>query len=216
MIFIGYGINLGPSTLTYGTVTDGKLDTSIAGITVSFGSTPAPLIYASAGQLAGFIPYEVQGAASSQVTVANANTGQSSTALSLQVQAASPGIFSANLTGHGQGAILNADGSANSAQNPAAPGSVIVIFATGEGQTTPSGIDGLIAGAEPPTPVLPVSVMIGGLPATIEYAGGAPDLAAGTLQVNARMSAKVSSGNRPVVLTIGTFQSQPNLTVAVK
>lgn len=216
MIFIGYGTNLGPSTLTYGTVTDGKLDTSLAGITVTFGGNPAPLIYVSSGQVAGFVPYEVQGTTSTQAIVATANTGQQSLPLSLQVQDAAPGIFSTDFSGHGQGAILNVDGSPNSAKNPAGKGSIIVIYATGEGQTIPSGIDGLIAGAAAPRPVLPVSVTIGGLPATVEYAGGAPQLAAGTLQVNARMSADVSSGNQPVVLTVGTFKSQPNLTVAVK
>jgi len=148
--------------------------------------------------------------------VKDANSGLQSPALPLAVQAAAPGLFSTNFTGTGQGAILNTDMSPNSGSNPAAKGSVIVIYATGEGQTNPPGTDGLIAGAAPPKPALAVKVTIGGLPATVEYVGGAPQLSAGTLQVNARMSANVASGNQPVVVTVGTFSSQPNLTVAVK
>jgi len=91
-----------------------------------------------------------------------------------------------------------------------------VIYATGEGQTKPAGVDGLIATGTPPKPTLPVSVSIGGLPATIEYMGGAPAQVAGLMQVNARMSTKVGSGNQPVILKIGSFQAQGNVTVAVK
>jgi uncharacterized protein (TIGR03437 family) len=49
---------------------------------------------------------------------------------------ASPGIFSVDGSGYGQGYILNSDGTLNSPTNPAAPGSVITIFATGEGPFT--------------------------------------------------------------------------------
>ncbi|MCU1326978.1 MAG: hypothetical protein JWN34_2348 [Bryobacterales bacterium] len=46
------------------------------------------------------------------------------------------------------------------------PNSVIVLYGTGEGQTTPSGIEGAISGLTPPwiAAVLPVAVVIGGEP----------------------------------------------------
>ena len=44
-------------------------------------------------------------------------------------------------TGAGQGAIINQDSSPNSIHNGALPGSVVSIYATGEGQTNPSGVD---------------------------------------------------------------------------
>jgi uncharacterized protein (TIGR03437 family) len=45
----------------------------------------------------------------------------------------SPGVFSANGSGAGQGYILNSDGTFNSPGNPASPGSRITVFATGVG-----------------------------------------------------------------------------------
>ena len=75
------------------------------------------------------------------------------------VAPSSPGLFTADSTGHGQAAGLNQDGTANSATNPAHVGDVIVLYATGEGQTSPAGIDGQPASA--PAPVLPLKVTIG-------------------------------------------------------
>jgi uncharacterized protein (TIGR03437 family) len=49
------------------------------------------------------------------------------------IAAASPGIFSQNGSGFGQGYILNKDGSFNTPSNPAAPGDPITLYATGVG-----------------------------------------------------------------------------------
>lgn len=57
---------------------------------------------------------------------------------------------------------------------------------------------------------------IGGIAVTPLYAGAAPSLVAGVLQVNARIPDDVASGDVPVVVTVGTASSQPELTVAVR
>jgi uncharacterized protein (TIGR03437 family) len=121
-------------------------------------------------------------------------------------------------SGFGQGAILNQDGSINSSVNPAAPSSVVSIYATGAGQSKPTPKDGSIAGAKPlPEPVAHVSVEIGGLPAEVLYAGAAPGLVSGALQVNARVPAGVTPGPLvPVVLKIGDAGSQTGVTLAVQ
>lgn len=63
---------------------------------------------------------------------------------------------------------LNQDGTANTTANPAATGSVIVILATGEGQTNPGGQDGLITSNDIlHEPVLQVSLKIGGASAQV-------------------------------------------------
>jgi uncharacterized protein (TIGR03437 family) len=62
--------------------------------------------------------------------------GATSNPLVASVAAASPGIFSANGTGSGQGYILNKDGTLNTPSNPAAPGDPITIYATGVGPLT--------------------------------------------------------------------------------
>jgi uncharacterized protein (TIGR03437 family) len=51
----------------------------------------------------------------------------------LNVAITSPGLFSADGSGFGQGYILNKDGTLNSPANPAAPGDKITIYATGVG-----------------------------------------------------------------------------------
>src|SRR5579862_9118984 len=66
-------------------------------------------------------------------------------------------------------------------------GSFISLYATGEGQTSPQGIHRQIGGATSTLPTLPVFVTIGGIPATVQYAGGAPGEVAGVMQVNAQI-----------------------------
>jgi hypothetical protein len=58
--------------------------------------------------------------------------------------------------------------------------------------------------------------MIGGVPAQIVYAGEAPGLVSGVLQVNAVVPTNIPSGNVPVVVTAGSNSSLPNITVAVQ
>ena len=58
---------------------------------------------------------------------------QTSTTETFPVAASAPGIFTMNSSGSGQGAILNQDYSVNSPTQPAAPGSIIMLYATGGG-----------------------------------------------------------------------------------
>jgi uncharacterized protein (TIGR03437 family) len=59
--------------------------------------------------------------------------GAASNPVLLNVAITSPGLFSADGSGFGQGYILNKDGTPNSPANPAAPGDKITIYATGVG-----------------------------------------------------------------------------------
>ena len=78
----------------------------------------------------------------------------------------------------------------NGAGQPAAPGSVIVLFATGEGQTSPSGVNGKPASSPLPQPLLPVSVTIGGTLAAH------PAKWLGVMQVNVQIPTGVSGSSR--------------------
>jgi uncharacterized protein (TIGR03437 family) len=91
---------------------------------------------------------------------------------------------------------------------------VIVLFATGEGLTN-NPVDGQLAVAPYPAPLLPVSVTIGGIPAAVVYAGGAPGQVAGLLQLNVLVPAGVTPGDAQVVLTVGSASTTANITVAV-
>jgi len=209
-----YGSNMGPATLALLQVNSASMITNtLAGTQVLFGTVAAPLIYTSAGQLSAMVPYEVAG--QSSVAVQVVYNGVPSGAVTVPVTASSPALFTTNERGTGQAAVLNQDNSYNSDSNPASAGSVIQLFGTGEGQITPPLADGTQATSTIPAPVLPVSVTIGGQPATVQYKGTAPGGVVGFLQINAVVPAGLPPGDVPVVITIGNAGSPANVTVAV-
>ena len=163
--------------------------------------------------MAAIVPYEVS---YTSVQVQVSCQGQTSDLFPVPLAASAPAIFSLDSTGKGQAAAINQDLSVNDAAHPAPIGSVISLYATGEGQTSPSGTDGVLAGPTLPQPVLPVSVAIGGIPVTPQYAGGVPGEVAGVMQVNVQIQPGVQPSNAvPVVLTVGAASSQPGVTIAV-
>jgi uncharacterized protein (TIGR03437 family) len=140
------------------------------------------------------VPTPIAGANSVAIQVLN------KTVLVAQIAApvadAVPGVFA---DASGQALALNEDGTLNSAANPAARGSILVLFGTGE------GVSGL-----------PVSVNIGGYTADVLYAGpvaGYP----GLLQVNARMpSGYIGPGIYGIAIGVGTTLSQPGVAMSLK
>jgi uncharacterized protein (TIGR03437 family) len=176
-------------------------------------------------QLAAIVPYEiVANPATTSVNVQVEVQGNRSLPFSMPVTAALPGLFTHNTQGFGQAAAYDQDnvtlnGPADSAPNtaPAARGSVVVLFATGEGVTTPPGVDGRLAIGLYPKPALNCSVEIGGLDAHVNYCGATPNYTAGLLQVNAVVPMDVAPGDTvPIQLTIGTATSPAGVTIAVK
>jgi len=216
-----FGSNMGPTPGLGFTPINGKIDVTLAGTQVLFDNVPAPLIYVSGGQINAIVPYEVASLLNTgigtKVTVVRG--GVASGQFNAGVTATSPAIFSALQTGNGQGAILNQNLSANSVSNPAVKGTFVSIYATGEGSLTPFVPTGTITGLLPPfpKPILPVTVMIGGQVAITNYAGEAPTLVSGVLQVNAMVPTNITSGPQQVVLTIGTNTNiQQVINVAVQ
>lgn len=214
-----YGSGFGPAVLARM-----QLDAAGQGITNTIGDTQvlfdgvaAPMVYALEGQISAIVPYSVAGKQSTAVEVRY--FGARSSAVTVPVVAALPGIFTLAASGRGQAAVLNQDGTLNGADIPAAPGSILQIFTTGEGQTRPGGMDGRLAAGSPqlPAPVLPVRVLIGGMEAEVLYAGAAPGLVAGVMQVNARVPRTTAAGmDVPVVLRVGEAESRPGPTVVVR
>ena len=147
--------------------------------------------------------------------------GVASTPLQLRVVDTAPGLYTINNMGTGQGALLNENGTVNSPANPEATGHFIQLFGTGEGQTAPPGVDGLISANRLPlpAPILPVTVTIGGkdVPASdIIYAGEAPSIVSGVIQIDAKIPDGVGPGPVPVVIRVGGVPSQANVTVSVR
>ncbi len=201
-IAVIYGGGLGPTQLVQNEPSNSLFGTQLAGTNVSFNGTPAPILYTSATQVAAIVPYEISGP-TAQVTVAYQS--QVSSAFSVPVAASAPSFFSYNQTGSGQAAAINnIDGTINNATNPVKIGSYIQLYLTGEGQTTPAGVDGKLGGPVATHPNLSVTATVGGLPATVQYAGGVFGDVAGLMQVNVLIPPGVQPGGYvPVVVTVG-------------
>jgi uncharacterized protein (TIGR03437 family) len=105
----------------------------------------------------------------------------------------------------------------NSVSNPARPGSIVVLWATGAGETEPQGLDGRLATGTLPKPLAPVSVLIDGRYAEILYAGAAPGLVAGLMQVNVRIPPGVKPRDAvPVILNAGSESSQEGVYISIR
>jgi uncharacterized protein (TIGR03437 family) len=188
---------------------------SLAGVQVFFDGVPAPLLYASAEQVNVVVPYSVAGQSTTVLQLEY--LGALSSPVTLQVAATAPAVFGIAGSGRGPGAILNSDGTVNSASNPVAPGDWVSIFATGAGVTTPASVDGFVASAPLPVPNASVSVSMGGLPCQLNFEGAAPGLVSGVLQINAQVPAGVAPGPAvPIQLSIGSANSPLTVTVAVQ
>ena len=190
-VFGGPGVALGPAApVGLQLTSSGSVATELAGTQVTFDGVPAALTYLSSSQLNAVVPYEVAGKSSTVMQVVV--QGKATNTVTLPVVSTAPGIF----------AITNLDGSANSASNPASAGGVLVLYATGEGQTNPTGVDGGVNNSVYPKPLAPVSAQIGGQAAQILYAGAAPGFVAGVLQVDLQIPAGVT-GTVALQLTVG-------------
>lgn len=214
-VIVIYGSGMGPAQIATAQLTpDGTaLTTSLSGTRVLFNGVPGPMVYTSAGQIATIVPYSVASRAFAEVVVEY--NGVQSSLVTLAVTPITPGIFTADKSGVGLGAILNQDYSDN-AIVPAEKGSIVQIFATGEGETLPPSTDGKLAVAPLPKPKVPVRAYIDGIEAEVTYYGSAPGLVAGVLQVNARIPQQVRSGGLPLLLRMGDLYSRVGVTVSVK
>jgi uncharacterized protein (TIGR03437 family) len=214
MIAYIYGSGMGPANVAPLELNSGGfIEKAAAGTRVLFNGIPAPILYTSGSQASAIVPYGISGATANMVVEYN---GIQSAGIPVPVSGALPGIFTTDASGKGQAAVLNQDGSFNSASNPAAQGSVVTFFVTGAGATSPKISDGKLAVAPYPVPAQPVSVTIGGQLADMQYAGGAPGEVAGLTQVNAVIPANTAPGIVPVSVSVGGVVSAAGVTVAVK
>jgi uncharacterized protein (TIGR03437 family) len=96
----------------------------------SIGGEPVAPLSITAGAITATVPADIaSGAAAVEVQSGGGSTNQ----VLMPVAVVSPGLFSADGTGSGQGYILNKDGTLNTPANPAAPGDRVTIMATGVG-----------------------------------------------------------------------------------
>ncbi len=210
-----FGQGLGPAVgLGVSLTPDGLVASSVGGVSVLFNGAPAPLIYVQEGQVNAVVPYSVAGNAT--VGVQLEYQGVPSAPSSILVAAAAPAIFTVDQSGKGQGAILNQDTSVNSDLNPADQGSIVTLYASGAGLLMPAGQDGAVTSALGGI-VQPVSVLVDGQATEITYAGPAPGLVSGAIQVNFRLPQPITEGKAVgLLLKTGRFTIQPGVTLAIR
>lgn len=216
-IVILFGNGIGPQTTATERVNAQlQVETELAGVEVLFDGDPAPLVYAGSTEIAAIVPASVLGKATTSVVVKY--NGVLSAAFVLPVSEAQPSLYSIDGSGVGPAVALNEDLSINSATNPAARGTQIVLYGTGLGLTDPPEADGTVTPLEPPWPEAAqiVTVTVGGQNATVLYAGPAPG-SAGILEIDAKIPQSTPTGSAvPVEVTIGTRTGASGITVSVK
>ena len=180
----------------------GSVPTQLAGVQVLFDGAPVPILYAQSRQINAIAPTGLPVNETTQVTVVYNN--QQFGPATAQVLFGSPGIFRLQSGRSAQAAAINQDGTVNGPLNPAARGSVVSVWGTGYGQTDPPCSTGGLnhPDAEPlslgtsaliynlvPTP-LGVKIVA----ATVQYAGSAPGLVCGVVQINFQIPANIAPG----------------------
>lgn len=215
-----YALANAASSLVIGHVAPGEI-VAVSGVgfgpasPVSFDGITAPIFGTQQNRIILQVPFEIARSSTTTLQLTD-SSGQAVQSLVLAVAPADPGVIT--LDGH-HAAAINQDGSLNSTEHPAPLGSSITIFGTGSGLWAGSLSTGEIAPSALTFPQLPVLVLIS-VPqasatqhsATVLYAGSAPSLSDGVLQVNLRLPAAPDLGNGPevqLILQVGGIQSPP-------
>lgn len=211
-----FGRGLGPAVLeTLDLDSRGRVSNMLGGTQILFDGLPAPIFHARSDQMSAVVPFGVEG--QGEVVMIVTRKGAVSLPVVLPVVSAAPAIFSLNATGQGQGAILNSDFSVNGPSNRASKRSFVSLFGTGAGSMDRPTADGELVGADLPRVNRPVSVKIGGVETSVLYAGGAPGLAHGVVQVNVMLNDRVPAGAAvPVTLSVGNAAGTASVTIAIE
>jgi len=175
--------------------------TTLADVEVTFGGKPAPLLWVQDLQVNAIAPWSLVPGQATEVCLSW--KGSKTNCLNLAILASASGVFT---TDGVHAAALNQDGTVNSADRPAAPGSIVAIFATGLGPIKPAQDDGTLVEFPLPANVLGVEVFDleqspagpQQIPLEVTYAGPAPYQVAGVSQVNFR----IPKGSGHILLTV--------------
>lgn len=222
-IFVMFGYGIGPAR-GVSAVPDvsGEYPTSLGGVEVRIGGTPAPLLFVQTGEIHGVAPFSLP----VMPTVEVQYNGASAPLLDAPQSSVNPGIFTVG----GQGAIVNQDGTVNTPANPARLGSIVSIYATGTGTVVSSPLgppgsgpgvrDGEVTPLPPPYFLVidPPQVTFAGVPGTVLWAGSAPGLIAGVTQINVQLPAMLPAATNlaavpVVVISPGVFSPPAPISV---
>jgi len=159
---------------------------------VVMGGVEAEVVARTEREIQAVIPETAAGARVSVTVMAG---GRRSNAMEVEMVDAAPGLLASDPYGRGQAQAANEDGSANSAANPAAAGSIVSLSLTGH------------RGRK-------ISVQMGGRPAEVV---SQRELGSGKGEVRVRIPEGLAAGAAvPVRVKVGEFFGQAGVTVAVR
>jgi uncharacterized protein (TIGR03118 family) len=202
------------------------MPTILNGVSVQVNGNGVPVSYISPTQINFLMPATIS---PGTVTIATANNGLNSTAVSATVAAAAPAFFTLGAvdatTGNSYIAAEHADGSIAGPPNlisgvtvtPYNAGETMVLYGTGFGATTSLPPNGQLLTAAIPLAAMPTAT-VGGQPATVSYAGL---VGPGLYQLNIVLPAGTTAGQSgttievPVVVTASGVQTQAKAVVGV-
>ena len=220
------GSSLGPDSPANGGVFTidgaGGIDSNLQGVRVLFDNIPGTPIYVSPTQINLVVPWEIAGRVSASVIVVY--NGVPSSPLDVRVDDATPGVFTLDGSGRGLAAARNQDGTVNGpftkftpGFSPAPAGSVVAVYLTGAGQTTPPGVTGSV---NPINQLLRVTARVtatlAGIPADVEFFGAAPGIVNGVFQLNLRVPAGfIESTLVPLEILIDGVRVQSGIGIVI-
>jgi uncharacterized protein (TIGR03437 family) len=189
-----YGDNLASGTQVASAV---PFPTTLGNVQVTVNGVPAPIYYVTPAQLSAIVPYGVVGSIA-KVQVFNNNVP--SNAVTSWISNTAPGVLTQSQNGLGYGDVIHLNGTLVNAQSPAQIGETVSVFLTGLGAVNPTIADG----AAGPTGTLAnavatITAYIGGVQATVGYAGLAPQLA-GLYQINLTVPAGLTAGDNSLAI----------------
>jgi uncharacterized protein (TIGR03437 family) len=227
------GFGIGPDIgVAYQADAQGNVPTQLGGVQVLFDGVPVPILYAQSRQINAVAPVGPAVKGTRQVTVTY-NNQQFGPAVA-QVIFGNPGIFRLQIWQSAQAVAINQDGTLNGPTNPAARGSIVAVWGTGYGQTDPPCQSGGLnlpspyaVPLSPGTSALIISVGPGGrpgLPTPVQYAGSAPTLVCGVVQIKFQVPDKAAPGTYSFLPwiqfvdanTTAGYDPQIGATIAVK
>lgn len=202
-----YGVNLATNVASAQTV---PLPTSLLGTSVKIRDSNgverlAPLFFVSGGQ----VNYQIPAGTATGTAIVSTLNGENVGAISmLEVRAIAPSVFTANASGSGAAAALDAikyTPAPFDAKLPNGDPNVIAVFGTGLGSDATDG--GGDVEAE-------VTARMDGNPVTLLYAGQAPGLV-GANQFNVVLPVTITSGVHALTFTRGGVTSNTT-TLAIR
>jgi uncharacterized protein (TIGR03437 family) len=213
-LLVAIGRQMGPVSVVSGMAQgNGDYPFTVQGVRVLIDGVNVPVLYVSGMQVAFFVPYSIEGR--ERVTIAVERDGVLSAPLTLPVLRAKPSVFTMNASGRGPAAAVNQNGMVNSAQNPAEPVSIVSLYLTGAGAMTAAGNAGRIATGQSMLRE-PVSATVNGRSAEVVYAGNAPGLPEGVVQLNLRLPSGTVTGENLVRVSVAGILSPTAVTVFVR